>query len=134
MAREFFMINFGYFTDYRKVSAFLLAGVVGLGVETIVLVLLKQLGIGLYLSKLAALEAAILIVFLINDNYAFDDLEKKTYALIRTNLVRSGGTLLSFLGLYLGVRFNLHYLLANTIGVVMGSVFNYYFERVMTWE
>jgi len=127
-------VKLDYFKDYKKITAFLVAGVLGLAVETGVLVILKEQGVNLYLSKLVAIEAAIIAVFLINDNFAFRGLEKKTYALLRTNLVRSGGTILSFLGLYIGVNIGFHYVSANAFGVIIGSVFNYYFERVLTWN
>jgi len=127
-------VNFDYFRDYKKVSAFLIAGVLGLLVETVVLVVLNEMGLGLYVSKLVAIEAAIIAVFLVNDNFAFRNLEKKAYALLRTNFVRSGGTILSFAGLYIGVDMGFHYVAANALGVVLGSGFNYYFERVLTWE
>ena len=123
------------FHDYDKLAGFLLAGVVGLGVENGVLFLMiDYLGYGLLISKALAIEAAIITVFFINDHFAFQEFQKKAYAILRTNLVRSGGTLLSFLGLYIGVEIGLHYMIANTAGVIVGSFFNYYFERVITWD
>ncbi|EHK01254.1 putative membrane protein [Candidatus Haloredivivus sp. G17] len=85
--------------------------------------------VNLYISKLVALEAAIATVFFINDHFAFSEFGKKAFAILRTNLVRAGGTLISFSGLYIGVELGLHYMIANTIGVGLGSMFNYYFER-----
>lgn len=128
-------MNLEVFTDYRKIAEFLSAGVVGLVVENGVLFGLVDLAsVNLYFSKLVALEAAIVTVFYINDRIAFKEFEKKAYALLRTNAVRAGGTLISFLGLYIGVEFGLHYLVANTVGVGVGSMFNYYFERLTTWD
>ncbi|EHK02152.1 putative membrane protein [Candidatus Haloredivivus sp. G17] len=86
--------------------------------------------VNLYISKLVALEAAIATVFFINDHFAFSEFDKKAFAILRTNLVRAGGTLISFSGLYIGVELGLHYMIANTIGVGLGSMFNYYFERL----
>ena len=123
------------FKDYMSLTKFLLAGVVGLVVENGVLFLLFDFGsVNLYISKLVALEAAIVTVFLINDNFAFSEFDKKAFAILRTNLVRAGGTLISFSGLYVGVELGLHYMIANTIGVGLGSMFNYYFERLKTWN
>lgn len=123
------------FKDYMSLTKFLLAGVVGLVVENSVLFLLFDFGsVNLYISKLVALEAAIVTVFFINDNFAFSEFDKKAFAILRTNIVRSGGTLISFAGLYVGVELGLHYMIANTIGVGLGSMFNYYFERLKTWN
>jgi dolichol-phosphate mannosyltransferase len=123
------------FKDYMSLTKFLLAGVVGLVVENGVLFLLFDFGsVNLYISKLVALEAAIVTVFLINDHFAFSEFDKKAFAILRTNIVRAGGTLISFSGLYIGVELGLHYMIANTIGVGLGSMFNYYFERLKTWN
>jgi dolichol-phosphate mannosyltransferase len=123
------------FKDYMSLTKFLLAGVVGLVVENGVLFLMFDYGsVNLYISKLVALEAAIVTVFFINDNFAFSEFDKKAFAILRTNLVRAGGTLISFSGLYIGVELGLHYMIANTIGVGLGSMFNYYFERLKTWN
>ena len=123
------------FKDYKKIFAFLAAGAVGLGVENLVLYIgVDIFEIGLYLSKFLALEAAIITVFYLNDYFAFQEFDKKAYALIRTNFVRAGGTIISFLGLYAGVSLGQHYLVANTFGVVVASIFNYYFERIITWD
>lgn len=123
------------FKDYMSLTKFLLAGVVGLVVENGVLFLMFDYGsVNLFISKLVALEAAIVTVFFINDNFAFSEFDKKAFAILRTNLVRAGGTLISFSGLYVGVELGLHYMIANTIGVGLGSMFNYYFERLKTWN
>ena len=123
------------FKDYRKILAFLMAGAVGLGVENLFLYIgVDLLNVGLYISKLIALEAAIITVFYLNDYFAFNEFDKKAYAILRTNLVRAGGTMISFLGLYAGVSMGQHYLVANTLGVILASIFNYYFERIITWD
>lgn len=123
------------FKDYMSLTKFLLAGVIGLVVENGVLFLMFDYGsVNLFISKLVALEAAIVTVFFINDNFAFSEFDKKAFAILRTNLVRAGGTLISFSGLYVGVELGLHYMIANTIGVGLGSMFNYYFERLKTWN
>ena len=123
------------FKDYMSLTKFLLAGVIGLVVENGVLFLMFDYGsVNLFISKLVALEAAIVTVFFINDNFAFSEFDKKAFAILRTNLVRAGGTLISFSGLYIGVELGLHYMIANTIGVGLGSMFNYYFERLKTWN
>ncbi len=128
-------MNWEVFRDYESLTKFLIAGVAGLGVETGVLFLMFDLGsLNLYLSKFVALEAAIVTVFYLNDHYAFEKYDKKAYAILRTNVVRAGGTILSFTGLYVGVELGMHYLIANAIGVVVGSMFNYYFERIITWD
>jgi len=127
-------MSWQYFKEYDKITAFLIAGVLGLAVETVVLVGLTEQGLNLYFSKLVAIEAAIISVFFVNDRFAFKTLEKKAYALIRTNIVRTGGTVLSFAGLFIGIDLGFHYVLANAFGVLIGSGFNYYFERVLTWE
>lgn len=128
-------MNLEVFKDYMSLTKFLLAGVVGLVVENGVLFLLFDYGtVNLYVSKLIALEAAIITVFYINDHFAFEQYDKKAYAIIRTNIVRAGGTLISFAGLYIGVELGLHYMIANTLGVGVGSMFNYYFERLKTWN
>ena len=128
-------MNWEVFRDYESLIKFLIAGIAGLGVETGLLFLMFDLGsLNLYLSKFVALEAAIVTVFYLNDHYAFEKYDKKAYAILRTNVVRAGGTALSFTGLYVGVELGMHYLIANALGVGVGSMFNYYFERIITWD
>jgi putative flippase GtrA len=128
-------MNLHVFRDYSTLIKFLSAGFGGLIVENSALFLLHGLlSVNLYFSKFIALEAAIVTVFFLNDRFAFKEFEKKAYALLRTNIVRAGGTLISFLGLYIGVEIGFHYLIANTGGVAVGSMFNYYFERITTWD
>lgn len=129
------MVELEVFKDYKRILKFLSVGAVGLIVETFVLfIMVEYLDIWLLLSKLIAVEAAIIAVFFLNDSFTFQEFEKNAYALLRTNLVRSGGIIISVSGLYLGVYGGLHYLLANVLGVAAGSLFNYYFERKFTWS
>gem|GEM_PF-6585638 len=110
-------------------------GAAGFFLETLVLyVFYGVLEYNLFISKAIAVESAIILVFYLNDGFTFRKFKTKTYALLRTNIVRSGGILLSFIGLYLGVSLGLHYLISNLLGVLLATGFNYYFERTVTWD
>jgi len=128
-------LNLHVFRDYESIVKFLIVGAAGFVLETAVLFIFHGvMGVNLFISKALAVESAIIMVFYLNDGFTFKQFKSKTYALLRTNIVRSGGILLSFTGLYLGVSMGIHYLLANILGVIMATGFNYYFERIVTWD
>lgn len=128
-------MNLHVFRDYESIVKFLIVGAAGFVLETAVLSIFHGvMGVNLFISKALAVESAIIMVFYLNDGFTFKQFKSKTHALLRTNIVRSGGILLSFTGLYLGVSMGIHYLLANILGVIMATGFNYYFERIVTWD
>lgn len=128
-------MNLESLTDKKRIAKFLGAGAIGFAVENLLLYLLVEYtGLNLYIAKAVGLESAIITVFLINDSVAFSDLDKKAYAVLRTNAVRSAGTAVSFIGLFLGTSAGLNYLVANALAVIAATGFNYVSDFAFTWK
>lgn len=107
----------------------------GLLLENIILFLLvENLGFELVMGKLVGAEASIALMFLLNNRYTFRDRPGATLKrFLRSNLVRAGGILIALAVLKIGVAFGLWYILANTIGIIIGFFFNYALESLYTW-
>ncbi|NEU55349.1 GtrA family protein [Halorussus sp. MSC15.2] len=120
---------------------FLSVGAVGAVFDNLVLVGLVDVGnLTPVVGKIISGEAAILFMFVLNEWWTFAGTASRSPGaivrrLLRSNVVRLGGVgialgVLYFLNHYLGVW----YLLANTAGIGVGSIFNYVFETIFTWR
>lgn len=73
-------------------------------------------------------------MFFLNNRYTFKERPGATFRrFLKSNLVRSGGIIIALIILKIGVAMGLWYILANTVGVIVGFVFNYVMESVYTW-
>ncbi|MFP4038526.1 MAG: GtrA family protein [Candidatus Nanohaloarchaea archaeon] len=128
-------MNLDVFKDYRKIIMFGLVGGLGLFIDNAVLFLLVDiLNINLYISKALSAEASIAVMFILNNSVTFREFEAQAYAFIRSNIVRIGGVIIAFIAIAFGELIGVNYLVSNTAGIAAGFVFNYYFERVLTWN
>lgn len=127
------------FTEYVRASKYILVGLTGVLVDNIVLYLLyNEASIGLEISKVLSAETAIITNFLLNEKWTFKDAGKQDSIFkrfLKSNLIRLTGLAVSILVLvilydYLGVWL----LVANTIGIGAGFVFNYTLESLYTWK
>jgi putative flippase GtrA len=127
--------------DPRRFTQFLSVGAFGAVVDNVVLWLVVQLGpltptLGAVVSK----ESAILVMFLLNEQYTFSgfvdgELRATVGRLVRSNVVRSGGVAVAIGVLHLlTTQFGVWFIAANVVGIGVGFVFNYVFESIVTWR
>jgi len=107
----------------------------GLMLENIFLYLLiEYAGLELVFGKLIGAEVSIAMMFFLNNRYTFRERPGITFKrFLKSNLVRSGGIIIALIVLQIGVSLGLWYLLANTLGIIVGFVFNFAMESVYTW-
>ncbi len=120
---------------------FALVGGLGYLVDQgVILALADGAGVTLELAKVASAESAIIVMFIINDNWTYADWGAESVPAIarrflRSNLVRLGGIAVATVVLSILVRYgDLPLLVANTIGIGCGFVVNYTFETLFTWR
>jgi putative flippase GtrA len=127
--------------DPRRFTQFLSIGALGAVVDNVVLWLVVQLGPltptpGAVVSK----ECAILVMFLLNEQYTFSGFVDGGFRatvgrLVRSNVVRSGGAAVGIGVLHLlTTQFGVWFIAANVVGIGVGFVFNYVFESIVTWR
>jgi len=132
-----------------RFGQFASVGALGAVVDNTVLGALLNAGVGPELAKLAGAEAAIVVMFLINEHWTFADEGATGPAaflrrLLTSNLVRAGGVLVATVVFSLVYRtfdvsvavagFELWFLVANMMGIGVGLVVNYVAESLFTWR
>jgi len=141
--------SLGALRSRLRFGKFVSVGVVGALCDTVVLLLLVEV-VGLLeeAAVLVGIETAILVMFLINDNWTFADQGRAGRSwlgrLLRSHLVRSVGSLAQFLvfvvlyrALFVSVTvFGLDawLLFGKGAGIACGMVVNYVFESLFTWQ
>lgn len=125
----------------KRLGQFFSVGLVGLICDTLVLVALVELfRLSPVVAKLGSAEAAIVLMFVINDRWTFRGMgEADPFSvlrrLLRSNLVRTGGVLVALTTLYVCHEYlGIWYFVANVIGVGTGFLVNYVFETLVTWR
>ncbi|MFB6115578.1 MAG: GtrA family protein [Candidatus Nanohalobium sp.] len=123
-------------TNFRRTAKFTATSVIGLGLETVILmVLVELLSSPLILAKLAGAEASIAAMFLLNNRYTYSGRPGKVLTrFVKSNAVRAGGIIISIAVLKVGVMYGIWYPVANIIGVCVGFGFNYGLETLYTWK
>lgn len=124
-----------------RIWQFASVGILGFIVDQIVLAIAIELGgISVVVGKPISAEAAIIVMFVLNERWTFASWGKTGgrhlfSRFLKSNLVRVGGVLVAYVVLLLlHQRFGVHYLIANTIGIGMGFVVNYIAESLFTWR
>ena len=133
-----------------RFGKFVSVGVVGAACDTAVLVFLVEI-VGLLeeVAVLIGIETAIVIMFLINDNWTFADEgdgDRRSWIgrLARSHAVRSGGVVTQFLVFVIIYRLlfvsltlfgvDAWLLVAKGSGIALGMPVNYVFESLFTWQ
>jgi len=143
-------LTLGALVSGVRFGKFASVGVVGAVVDNAVLAGLK-LGVGVpeMWAKAAGIEAAILVMFVVNDRWTFArEGERRPLSvlgrLVRSHLVRSGGVAVQ-LGVYwvltqqlamtlVVLDVDLWFLAASPIAIAVAMTVNYVFESVFTWR
>lgn len=125
----------------KRFGQFLSVGVLGAVADNLVLAgVVETTAVPPLAAKVMSAEAAIVIMFLLNDSWTFDGYGRRSVgALVRrflkSNLVRTGGVGVALMVLHvLHNAFGMWYLVANVAGIGVGFVVNYVFESAFTWR
>jgi putative flippase GtrA len=125
----------------ERFGMFLSVGVVGALCDNAVLVLLVELaGFAPLVAGLAAKEASITTMFLLNDRWTFNGEgasghRARLRRFLTSNLVRAGGAGVGLATLYVLTEYaGIWYLAANVLGIGVGFVANYAGENLVTWR
>ncbi|MDS0258318.1 GtrA family protein [Haloarcula sp. S1CR25-12] len=133
-----------------RFGQFVSVGVIGFVCDTAMFVFLTEgLGILREVGLIVGIETAILVMFLVNDNWTFadersDERDSLGRRLLRSHAVRIGGATTQFVVFVTIYRFlfvslsisgiDLWSLFAKAVGVGIAMVVNYVFESIFTWE
>lgn len=122
----------------RRAGQFLAVGATGALLDTVLLAVLHgQVGLSLLPAKILAAEAAIVLMFFVNDHWTFANehgLETVPRRLLTSNTVRLAG-LATGTGILLALdALGVWYVAANAIGLGVGFLVNYAFESLITWQ
>ena len=132
-----------------RIGQFASVGVVGALFDVTTATALRELGVYPELAVFVGIEVAIVVMFLLNDNWTFSGegragLRPTLRRLARSNLVRAGGILVqlaTFRLLYRVVALELTvvgidgwFVVSKVGGIGVGMVVNYIAESLFTWQ
>jgi putative flippase GtrA len=133
-----------------RFGQFVSVGIVGAVCDTTVLVVLTEfLGVLPELATLVGIETAILVMFVINENWTFADeggADRRSLLgrVVRSHTVRAAGSLTQFLvfvAVFRGVSVSLGLagidawlVVAKGTGIGVGMLVNYVAESLFTWR
>lgn len=127
-----------FLEKHRSLIQYMMVGGVGMLVDNAFLyVLVESISIDVTIGKILSAEAAIISNFLINDFWTFRDHNVDTILerLFKSNLIRVGGVAVALVILkVLYEGFSVPLVIANSIGIFLGFVFNYGLENLYTWK
>ena len=124
-----------------RMGQFASVGAVGYLVDNAVLALLVEVaGFGVVLGKPISAEAAIIVMFAVNERWTFarwgrGGLRPLLRRFATSNVVRIGGAAVAW-GVLVALTelYGVHYFVGNTIGIGVGVVVNYVAESLVTWR
>lgn len=129
-----------WFDVVTQFVRFALIGAAGAVVNMGVLYAFTEwLGLYYLASAAFAIEAALLFVFFLNNEFTFEDpkrgLRELADGIVRSNVIRAGGTGVHLLVLYvLTSHLGVFYLVSNVGAMGAASVFNYLGEKKLNWR
>jgi dolichol-phosphate mannosyltransferase len=142
---EFLQLTYSLnpYSKPRRMIRFGTVGAIGTGVNLAVLVGLVQVfRLDVMIAYLAALQTSIVCNFFLNNWYTFKDTSVdrtgKRYArlgkLFHYNLVALGGATIAWLVFSVGFRgLQLHYVLADALGIIAAMSWNYWLSVRVVW-
>ena len=133
----------------RRFGQFVSVGVVGAVFDVSTATLLRELGVFPELAVFVGIEVAIVVMFLLNDNWTFAEqgaagIEAALRRLVRSNVVRAGGILvqLATFGLFFRIialeldvaGIDGWFVVSKVAGIGAGMLVNYVAESLVTWR
>ncbi|MFT4297911.1 MAG: glycosyltransferase [Candidatus Woesearchaeota archaeon] len=133
-----FMLAFLGFKKYSSLVKFLIVGLTGLILNTLLLWLLtEKVGIFYVLSGIIATETAIISNFILNNYWTWKK-GNKTYSFIKRLLLYNSvsiiGLLITVSILWLLTELGIYYLLSNIIGIVIATAWNFLANDRITFK
>lgn len=123
--------------DLKHFLRFLSVGFIGMVVDNLFLfILTTYTSIFVLLNKLISVEISIAVMFLLNDNWTFQQQSEGTILkrFLKSNSVRFVGLVVVTASFYLLYLSGFQLIIANILGIGVGFSFNYLFENIVTWE
>ena len=134
----------------KRFGQFVSVGAAGVVVDLTTLITLKEgLGVPAYIAGILSIEAAILVMFLINEHWTFaevgaDGRRSFLWRGLRSHAVRAAGSTTQYV-IFLVLFYRLHQhlvvadvdgwlVVAKIAGIAVGMVVNYTFESLYTWR
>lgn len=132
-----------------RFGRFVSAGVVGAAFDVTTSTALKELGVYPELAVFVGIEVAIVVMFLVNDNWTFAEegaagLVPTLRRLLTSNLVRGGGILVQLVTFRILYRWvavswvvasvDAWFVVSKVAGIGTGMVVNYVAESLLTWR
>ncbi|WP_435335464.1 GtrA family protein [Haloarchaeobius sp. TZWWS8] len=132
-----------------RFSQFASVGVVGAVFDVTTSTVLRELGVFPELAVFVGIEVAVVVMFLLNDNWTFSGegdggLVPTLRRLLRSNLVRAGGIVVQLVTFrvfyrYLALELTLFgidgwFVVSKVAGIGIGMVVNYVAESLFTWQ
>jgi putative flippase GtrA len=118
-----------------RLSKFLLVGGTGLLVNSLALFILYQWAhLSLIVASALAVELAVINNFFWNDHWTFGRRDPSLGRFVRFNLVSLGGLAITTFTLWVLVHYlGLYYLVANLLGIALGTVWSFAANSLWTW-
>ncbi len=134
----------------KRLGQFISVGAAGVVVDlATLLVLTEGFDVSPYIAGLVSIEAAILVMFLINEHWTFaevgaDGRRSLLWRAVRSHAVRAAGSTTQYL-IYVAIlsqaggpvaflTINVLPVIAKVVGISVGMVVNYTFESLFTWR
>ncbi|MFC6941336.1 GtrA family protein [Salinirubellus sp. GCM10025818] len=132
-----------------RFGRFASVGVVGAAFDVTTSTVLRELGVFPELAVFIGIEVAIVVMFLLNDNWTFAQqgaagVRAALGRLLRSNLVRAGGILVqlaTFRFLFRVIAVDLDvagidgwFIVSKIAGIGTGMIVNYVAESLVTWQ
>ena len=123
-----------------RVVQFVAVGAVGALCDMATLAVVHGvLSVPVWLAKLPAAEASIVVMFALNERYTFSGEGRPSplalgRRFLTSNAVRVGGLIVGWAVLVAVYRAGTWYLFANAVGLCAGVVVNYLAESLLTWR
>ena len=132
-----------------RFGQFASVGVVGAVFDVTTSTLLSELGVFPELAVFVGIEVAVVVMFLLNDNWTFAQqgaagIRAALGRLLRSNVVRAGGILVQlatfrFLFRVVAVELDVAgidgwFVVSKVVGIGAGMVVNYVAESLVTWQ
>lgn len=127
--------------SFLRLRRFVLVGLIGLLADmATIAVAVELLGLRPIVAKFLSAEAAIVVMFAVNEVWTFDRFGEASPRELGHRFLKSNGVRLFGVLIAAGVLYVLHdlagvwYLGANAIGIGVGFVANYVLESLLTWR
>lgn len=128
------------YASTAKYVKFATVGAFGAILNTAILFLLTEFfGVYYLFSAFAAIEAAIITMFFLNNRFTFSNgksgLTELIGGIMRSNMVRALGTVVQIGMLYAFTEFaGIYYLVSNILAIFLASIFNFFGEKRFNWK